>query len=106
MKVLVTGANGFVGSALVEDLRARGHKVVATTRAPSQNAVSVGDLNGATDWRAALEGCDAVIHTAARVHQMKEKVENAEALYRQTNVEATMTLPGRLRPLASGVLSS
>ena len=92
MKVLVTGANGFVGSALVEDLRARGHAVVAATRAPSQNAVSVGDLNGATDWSAALEGCDAVIHTAARVHQMKEQAENAEALYRQTNVEATMNL--------------
>lgn len=92
MKVLVTGANGFVGSALVDYLRAREDAVIAATRAPSENAVSVGDITGATDWSAALAGCDAVVHVAARVHQMKEQAENAEALYRQTNVEGTVNL--------------
>ncbi len=92
MKVLVTGGNGFVGSALVENLRARGHTVVAATRSPAENAVSVGDITNATDWRAALAGCDAVVHAAARVHQMREQAENAEALYRQTNVEGTLNL--------------
>lgn len=92
MKVLVTGANGFVGNALVADLRARGHEVVAATRRPSENTVGVGELDGTTDWRAALQGCDAVVHTAARVHQMNEQAQYAEALYRTTNVEATLNL--------------
>lgn len=92
MKVLITGANGFVGSALVEDLRARGHEIVGATRAPTENTVSVGELTGATDWGAALAGCDTVVHAAARVHQMKEQAENAEALYRETNVKGTLNL--------------
>lgn len=92
MKVLVTGANGFVGNALVADLRTRGHDVVAATRRPAENTVGVGELDGATDWRAALQGCDAVVHTAARVHQMNEQAQEAEALYRKTNVEATLNL--------------
>ncbi|HWU61110.1 MAG TPA: SDR family oxidoreductase [Ensifer sp.] len=92
MKVLVTGANGFVGRSLVEEFRVRGHEVVAATRGAAENAVAVGDLDGATDWTLALQGCDAVVHTAARVHQMKEQAADAEALYRRTNVEATLNL--------------
>mgnify|MGYP000686321534 CR=1 FL=1 len=92
MKVLVTGANGFVGSALVEHLRAQGHYVVAATRGQTKNSVAVGVLTSATDWTLALRGCDAVVHTAARVHQMKEQAADADALYRETNVEATLNL--------------
>lgn len=92
MKVLVTGANGFVGNALVENLRGRGHQVVAATRRSAGNTVGVGEIDGATDWSGALQGCDAVVHAAARVHQMKEQAAEAETLYRRTNVEGTLNL--------------
>ena len=92
MQVLVTGANGFVGKALTEDLRARGMTVVAATRRPDDGSVAVGEMDGATDWTAALAGCDAVVHAAARVHQMQENAADAEALYRRTNVDATANL--------------
>ncbi len=92
MKVLVTGANGFVGGALLQELRSRGHEAVAATRLPTQNSLAVGELNGTTDWTTALHGCEAVVHTAARVHQMKEQAADAERLYRGTNVEGTLNL--------------
>ncbi len=101
MKVLVTGANGFIGRALVQDLRGRGHQVVTATRRPASNCVGVGEIDGSTDWSAALQGCDAIVHAAARVHQMKEEATDAEALYRRTNVDGTLNLARQAA--ASGV---
>ncbi len=101
MKVLVTGANGFIGRALVQDLRGHGHEVVTATRRPASNCVGVGEIDGSTDWSAALQGCDAIVHAAARVHQMKEEAADAEALYRRTNVDGTLNLARQAA--ASGV---
>jgi nucleoside-diphosphate-sugar epimerase len=73
-RVLVTGATGFVGQALCEMLAASGYGIRAAvrgTRPPSPTipeSVSVGDIDAATDWRAALEGVDLIIHAAAHVH--------------------------------------
>ncbi|MCD2175639.1 SDR family oxidoreductase [Rhizobium sp. C4] len=85
----------------MQDLRARGYDVVAATRRPTDQTIGVGELDGATDWSRALQGCDAVVHTAARVHQMTEQAAEAEALYRQTNVEGTLNLARQAA--ASGV---
>lgn len=75
MKVLVTGANGFIGRALCAHLAQRGDEVTAAVREPDRargiacaRAVAVGDIGPATDWREALTGIEAVVHTAARVH--------------------------------------
>jgi nucleoside-diphosphate-sugar epimerase len=71
MKLLVTGAGGFVGRAVVDEARSRGHDVVAVVRStkgvPQLAGVStvVGDLRQDGPWVAALAGCDAVIHLAA-----------------------------------------
>ncbi len=86
MKVLVTGANGFIGRALVAMLESDGVAVVAATRA------SVGGIDAATDWRAALAGCDAVVHLAARVHVMRDSETDPLALYRAVNVDGTLNL--------------
>ncbi|MET0558285.1 MAG: NAD-dependent epimerase/dehydratase family protein [Solirubrobacterales bacterium] len=73
MKVFVTGGTGFIGGEVVRQLRARGEEVVCLVRSPEKGAavqalgceIASGDLSDATALRAAMEGCDAVIHAAA-----------------------------------------
>ena len=78
MKVLVTGATGFVGRVLCETLRARGHVVIRALRSVTRGTgagegdVVVGEIDGGTDWAAALAGVDVVVHLAARVHVMRD----------------------------------
>jgi nucleoside-diphosphate-sugar epimerase len=88
MKVLVTGATGFVGGPVLRALAAHGHDIVAAIRRPAALAVEtrlVGDLGPDTDWRAALAGCDAVIHLAARAHVMHDDAGDPLALFRRIN---------------------
>ena len=94
MKVLITGATGFVGKALCVELVAHGHAVVPAVRRASGLAdeAIVGDIDGITDWTVALAACDVVVHLAARVHVMDESAQNPLALYRATNTEATLNL--------------
>ena len=94
MKLLVTGATGFVGTALRARLAASGHEVVPAVRSKSglPHEVVVGNLDASTDWRPALTGCDVVIHLAARVHVMNDAAQDPLALYRATNTEATLNL--------------
>ncbi|MGQ9862809.1 MAG: NAD-dependent epimerase/dehydratase family protein, partial [Thiobacillaceae bacterium] len=54
--------------------------------------VVVGEIDSATDWSAALAGCDAIVHLAARTHVMRETAADPLALYRATNTEATLNL--------------
>jgi len=99
MKVLVTGASGFVGRCLCVNLTKRGHVVTASVRSTntpliekSKYSVVVGDLGPDTDWTHALAGQDAVIHLAARAHVMNEISSDPEALYRRENVQGTEQL--------------
>lgn len=62
MRVLVTGANGFIGRALGAVLRARDIAWQGATRE------TVGDIGPQTDWQAALVGCDSVVHLANLAH--------------------------------------
>ena len=93
-KVLVTGATGFVGSALCGRLRAAGHTVIAAVRrgSGSPDEVVIGEMSSFTNWRSVLAGCDAVVHLAARVHVMDDTAQDPLALYRATNTEATLNL--------------
>jgi len=92
MKVLVTGADGFVGRELIQVLRQRGHDVVAVTRKAKPGFVAIGDLSGSTDWTDLLPGCDVVVHLAARVHQMGDRLNPPWAECRRINTEATLHL--------------
>ena len=99
MKILVTGASGFVGRCLCEHLTKRGHLVTASVRSsetpPIENissSIVVGDLGPDTDWTKALRNQEAVIHLAARTHVMNETASNPEAEYLHVNVESTKRL--------------
>ncbi len=94
MKILVTGATGFVGRALCEKLSGAGHEIVSTVRRVSGflNEHVIGDIAETTDWQVALMGCDIVVHLAARVHVMDEVAQDPLALYRATNTDATLNL--------------
>lgn len=100
MKVMVTGATGFIGSALAERLAAsESWDVRCASRRPSSNLpgehviASLGSDRAAEQaWELALESVDVVVHCAGRVHVMEEMAADPLAAYRQVNVEGTMVL--------------
>jgi nucleoside-diphosphate-sugar epimerase len=99
MKILVTGASGFIGSALLRRLTvAASHQVVAATRnaiiAPvtGVTTVRIGDLDANTNWLPLLSGVDTVIHLAARVHVMRDASADPLAEFRKANVDVTLDL--------------
>ncbi|MGV3628348.1 MAG: UDP-glucose 4-epimerase family protein [Betaproteobacteria bacterium] len=94
--VLVTGATGFVGEALVTALGTQQRQVRRALHAstPGNTAadIIVGDIGPDTDWRPALQGIDCIVHLAARTHVLNERSADPLAVYRQINVEATRRL--------------
>jgi nucleoside-diphosphate-sugar epimerase len=99
VRMLITGASGFIGSALVGRMAAKGAAIPraavrtnASTLTAGVDYVSVGDLTDEVDWKSALAGVDAVIHLAARVHVMREQATDPMAQFRRVNVTASLNL--------------
>lgn len=90
--VLVTGASGFVGRHVAPELSREGWSVRRAVRSPEgvDDEVVIESIGPDTDWQAALEGVDAVVHLAARVHHKHE--EHAVQLYRNVNIAGTLHL--------------
>ena len=104
MRVLVTGATGFIGRALCPALVAVGHEVAAVVRnsgnpgIPERATVHViPDIGPETEWDQPLSGMDAVIHLAARAHVMEEHVRDPMGEFNRVNAEGT----GRLTSAAA-----
>ncbi|WP_033576707.1 UDP-glucose 4-epimerase family protein [Dickeya chrysanthemi] len=94
MKILVTGSRGFIGSRVVALAGEQGITCVlhGSERGDvSDSTMILANLTATTDWTSALKGVDAVVHCAARVHQMQDG-SDALALYRETNVAGTLQL--------------
>lgn len=95
--ILLTGATGFVGQAILGRLLENElHNVTVALRSADgfDRCVAhvVGDFSYATDWSAALFNQQVVIHAAARAHVMKDDVFDALAAYRRVNVDGTLNL--------------
>jgi len=70
----VTGAAGFIGRGLCQELAGRGHAVLGTTRRPAQPVAGVelrpiGNIGPHTGWWDHLAGVDIVVHLATRAHR-------------------------------------
>ena len=85
MKVLLTGATGYIGAVVAEKLAAAGHRVIGLARSPKAEAslrergfdVRPGDLLVPDELAAAADGVDAVIHTANTKDQKAEPADKA-----------------------------
>ena len=98
MTILLTGASGFVGAALLQRLRGDGFDVFAVVRTSSNGSVGadqmlcVTEFSGCTDFASAFVGITTVVHLAARVHVMKDTEADPLAAFRTVNVDGTLNL--------------
>lgn len=96
--ILVTGASGFVGTALVDELAQLGIAVKACYRTERNlsrvnvEVVSGIDLLSMVDLKPVLSGVSVIIHAAARVHVMQDLSDNPLEAFRRMNVDATLRL--------------
>lgn len=95
MTVLITGANGFVGKALVKFLHQADYVVNAVIRQGNiigkANAVFTKDIGENTDWSDALGGVSIVVHAAACVHVIENTGQSLQS-FREVNTLGTLNL--------------
>jgi nucleoside-diphosphate-sugar epimerase len=111
MRVFVTGATGFIGSAIVGELLAAGHRVLGLARSDasadalgrSGADVHRGDLKDAESLAAGARACDGVIHTAF-IHDFSDWVSSCEADRRAIEaIGAALAGTGRPFVVSSGI---
>ncbi len=98
-RVLVTGANGFIGQALCAALSSQDFSVLGVVRKKNADHQTgtvdhlvMGEINEYTEWRPVLSGVDSVVHLAARVHLMRDTAADPLAEFRRVNVALTLNL--------------
>jgi hypothetical protein len=106
MKVVVTGATGFIGSALVAALRARGDDVTVLSRDAARAQAQLGevtavtaDLETAGPWTAALAGAHGIVHLAGEPIAARRWDARQKQVLRDSRVESTRTIVEALAAL-------
>jgi nucleoside-diphosphate-sugar epimerase len=98
MRILITGATGFIGRALTQHLIVLGHDIACAIRRPNTlipgvRTVPVGDIGAITNWRPALQGISVVVHLAGLVHLPElSRHSRAGELYNAINIGGTRSL--------------
>lgn len=97
MRLLITGATGFVGTVLLRHARSCGHVVYATTRhrPPDSDGIQwlqVSDLSSELPELPPNHGIDTIIHLAGRAHVMDETADDPFAVYQAANVGSMVTM--------------
>src|SRR5450830_425123 len=97
LNYLITGANGFVGQALGYEMYRRNISFRTSSRAPISQPGNIGhrnivNIDEHTDWTDALADIDIVIHLAARVHVMNNKLAGSLADFIEVNLHSTTNL--------------
>ena len=96
--ILVTGGTGFVGARLLKRLFKEGCETRASVRAPifilpeCTQSILIGGMTASTNWSSALDGIQAIVHCASRVHIMQDNVTEPLQVFRQVNVDGTLNL--------------
>jgi nucleoside-diphosphate-sugar epimerase len=96
-KILVTGANGFIGQSICKALFKAGRSCIGTIRSANHKSsnvnieyIPVGNIGPNTNWRVALSGIDCIIHCAGKVHEINENSKLED--YQAANVDSTQQL--------------
>ena len=97
MRILVTGATGFIGNMLCVRLSDAAHEVIACSRSrveqPGFFYVASPELGPEAEWSEALVGIDAVVHLAGRAHVTSEQADaKTDQAYLRINTEGTRAL--------------
>lgn len=97
MKILLTGATGFIGRHLVPQLLSQGHILVMPVRRPDMKIAGhatsyLQDFDDNGTWSALMQGVDVLIHLAGRAHVLKEEQGDPTQLFQQANVDFPMRL--------------
>lgn len=100
----ITGASGFIGSAVLKIAKERGIAVRPLVRehaAELENCISIGDIGPDTNWGSALNGVECVVHCAGRAHVLREGNMDPLAEFRRVNRYGTLNLAEQA--IAAGV---
>jgi nucleoside-diphosphate-sugar epimerase len=95
MKILITGASGFLGKSLSEELSDKKIDFVSVYRRKevvAEQCFLIDNIDSKTDWSSAFCDIDVVIHCAARVHVMNDTELEPLAVFREVNTAGTLNL--------------